>query len=56
MKTVGEVTARSYQLVDMRGLNLGIVDRANGPKHEVIGYKKEEIGPPRSCSEPSSGA
>ncbi len=44
MEAVGEVAAGANQLVEVRGVNLGVVDGVDGAEHEIVRDDEEEVG------------
>ena len=44
MEAVGEVAAGADELIEVRGLDFGVVDGVDGAEHEVVRDYEEEVG------------
>lgn len=44
MEAVGKVAAGADQLVEVRGVDLGVVDGVDGAEHEIVRDDEEEVG------------
>jgi hypothetical protein len=44
VEAVGEVAAGADQFVEVRGVDLGIVDGVDGAEHEIVRDDEEEVG------------